>query len=148
LKLQVQARETNKIGFSFGDKIKNQASKFTEWIGITAVVMKGVQTAKDMGQAVYDIDTAMTSLYKVTDETDAKYNQFLTSACNNAKELGRSVSSLVEQTATWAKLGYSLDQSSELAKVSSIYANVGEVDDETAVSDLVTAMKANLCLNI
>lgn len=104
--------------------------------------MKGVQAAKDMYQAVYDIDTAMTNLYKVTDETDARYNKFLTNACKNAKELGRSVSSLVEQSANWSKLGYSLDESEKLAQVSSIYANVGEVDDDTAVSDMVTVMKA------
>ena len=40
------------------------------------------------------------------------------------------------------KLGYSFDQATELSRVSSIYANVGEVDDATAVSDIVTAMKA------
>ena len=95
-----------------------------------------------MVQAVYDVDTAMTNLYKVTDETSAKYNEFLDSAGNKAKELGRDMSSYIEQTANWAKLGYSLDQASELSKVSSIYANVGEVDDATAVSDIVTAMKA------
>ncbi|HBA04141.1 MAG TPA: phage tail tape measure protein, partial [Clostridium sp.] len=59
-----------------------------------------------------------------------------------AQRLGRTVSSLIEQTATWKKLGFTTDESSELAKISSIYANVGEVSDDTAVSDLVTAMKA------
>ena len=35
-----------------------------------------------------------------------------------------------------------MDQSEQLAKNSSIYSNVGEVEDTTAVSDMVTAMKA------
>ena len=35
-----------------------------------------------------------------------------------------------------------MDSSANLAKISSIYSNVGEVDDKTAVSDLVTVMKA------
>ena len=92
--------------------------------------------------AVIEVDTAMTNLYKVTDETDAKYSEFLSNASNNAKSLGRDISSYITQTSEWAKLGYNMDSSSELAKVSSIYANVGEVDDKTAVSDLVTTMKA------
>jgi len=39
-------------------------------------------------------------------------------------------------------LGYSIDEAEELSKVSSIYANVGEVDDATAVKDIVSALKA------
>ena len=95
-----------------------------------------------MYQEVLAIDTAMTSLKKVTDETDSTYQNFLSNAAVSAQELGRSISSLVDQTATWAKLGYSLSESEDLAKLSSIYANVAEVDDATAVSDMVTAMKA------
>lgn len=138
------ARQAGKLGLSFFDSIKEQAKKFTQWISVTSVVMEGVQTLRKMKDAVYDIDTAMTSLYKVTDETDTKYNKFLNNACNNAQRLGRSVSSLIEQTANWAKLGYSIDESEQLAQISSIYANVGEVDDATAVSDIVTVMKANI----
>ena len=137
-----EARQAGELGLSFFDGIKEQAKKFTQWVSVTSVVMEGVQTLRKMKDAVYDVDTAMTNLYKVTDETDAKYNKFLNSACDNAQKLGRSVSSLVEQTANWAKLGYNIDQAEQLAQISSIYANVGEVDDATAVSDMVTAMKA------
>ncbi|MDY4819992.1 MAG: phage tail tape measure protein [Bacilli bacterium] len=136
------ARQAGKLGLSFFDGIAEQAKKFTQWVSVTSVVMEGVQTLRKMKDAVYDVDTAMTNLYKVTDETDAKYNKFLNNACDNAQKLGRSVSSLVEQTANWAKLGYNIDQAEQLAQISSIYANVGEVDDATAVSDMVTAMKA------
>lgn len=106
------------------------------------LVQRIPEALSEMVNAVIEVDTAMTNLYKVTDETDAKYTEFLNNAGNTAKSLGRDVSSYIEQTANWAKLGYTMDQSAELAKVSSIYANVGEVDDNTAVSDLVTVMKA------
>ena len=70
------------------------------------------------------------------------FSLLLSNASKNAKSLGRDISSYITQTSEWAKLGYNMNSSSELAKVSSIYANVGEVDDKTAVSDLVTVMKA------
>ena len=106
------------------------------------VIQRIPETIMNMANAVIEVDTAMTNLYKVTDETDAKYSEFLSNASKNAKSLGRDISSYITQTSEWAKLGYNMNSSSELAKVSSIYANVGEVDDKTAVSDLVTVMKA------
>ena len=140
--VQNAARQAGKLGLSFFDKLKQGMASFTMWTSTTAIVMRAIQIGKDMVENVKEIDTAMTSLYKVTDETGSRYDKFLDSASEKAKELGRSVSSLVEQTAEWAKRGYSLAESEELAKTSSIYANVGEIDDETAVSDITTAMKA------
>lgn len=129
-------------GKSLGDTFSASGRKFLEWILATGSVMSVFQLIKNMVSNVIELDTAMTNLYKVTDETDSKYRNFLKNANKDAQELGRSVSSLVEQSANWAKLGFSIDQSAKLAKTSSIYANVGEVDDSTSVSDLVTAMKA------
>lgn len=140
--IQAEAIRTGNVGMTTAEKFKNAWEKFGGWSLVTGAFTKIVHSARHMYQAVYEIDTAMTNLYKVTDETSSKYNQFLDSASDSAHELGRSISSLVEQTANWAKLGFSLDEAEQLAKISSIYANVGEVDNDTAVSDLVTAMKA------
>lgn len=101
-----------------------------------------LQQLKRIPKEVAEIDAAMTRLYKATDETDIKYRQFLDSASDSAQKLGRSISSLVEQTTNWSKLGFDLDTSAKLAEISSLYANVGEIDDATAISNLVTAMKA------
>lgn len=135
-------RSMGKLGLSWTDKLKQAWEKFGGWGFATGSMMTLINQLRKIPQEVYEIDTAMTNLYKVTDETSSKYNQFLDSASNSAHELGRSISSLVEQTANWAKLGFSLDEAEQLAKISSIYANVGEVDNDTAVSDMVTAMKS------
>lgn len=141
-RIKLNAREAGILGKSVGDSFKSAASSFTSWITVTGTIMFAVNSLKKMKDAVFDVDTAMTNLYKVTDETSSRYSSFLRNANKSAQELGQSVSNLVEQTANWAKLGYGIDQASQLAKISSIYANVGEVDNNTAVSDLVTAMKA------
>ena len=138
----VQARNAGKLGKSFTESIKSAAASFTQWVSVTSIIMTGIRTLGQMKDAVYDIDTAMTNLYKVTDETSAKYQSFLKGSATEAKALGASISDLVTQTADWAKLGYSLDDAAKLSKNSMIYANVGEVDNATAVSDLVTALKA------
>lgn len=140
--IKLETRESGKMGKSFIGRLKDDISNFMSWGFATGLAGQGIQTARKMVSEVYNVDTAMTNLYKVTDETKNKYNEFLTSSSSNAQELGRTVSSLVEQSANWAKLGYTIDESKTLSKTSSIYANVGEIDDNTAVADIVTAMKA------
>lgn len=140
--IQQSAIAAGKTGKSFVDSFKNIAKAVLPVVSAVDVLRKSIEVLKDMYKNVYEIDTAMTNLYKVTDASSSRYETFLDSSKKSAVELGRTVSSLIEQSATWAKLGYSLDDSEKLSKLSSIYANVGEVDDETAVSDMVTAMKA------
>lgn len=141
--IKTEAASLGKTGKSITEELTRgfeQIGQFAVTYGIIQNVVSDIP--QKMISAVYEIDTAMTNLYKVTDETATRYDQFLTDAGTKAKELGRSMSSYIEQTAEWSKLGYTFNQSEELAKVSSIYANVGEVDDATAVSDIVTTMKA------
>lgn len=140
--LDAELRAANKLGLSWADKFKQAVEKFGGWAIATGSVMEMWNLFRRMPKEVYNIDTSMTSLYKVTDETEKKYTAFLNNASSKAQDLGRSISGLVEQTADWAKLGFDIDQANELAQISSIYSNVGEVDDATAVSDLVTAMKS------
>lgn len=122
--------------------IAAEFGKMFRRLGSTMLATQLYASIYKIFDAVKQIDSAMISLKKVTDETESSYNRFLTTAAQNAKELGILMSDLIEQTATWSKLGYNLSQASELAKVSAVYSNVGEVDNETAVKDIVTAMKA------
>lgn len=129
-----------------GKSATQELSRGFKQIGQFAVTYGAIQripeVLKSMATEVLNVDTAMTNLYKVTDETSAKYNEFLNNAGETSKSIGRDMSSYITQASEWAKLGYTMDQSANLSKVSSIYSNVGEVDDKTAVSDLVTVMKA------
>lgn len=130
-------------GKSFFSDFKRAFTQIAQFTGIYATLQNVMLEApSQMINAVKDVDTAMTNLYKVTDETANRYDKFMSDAGTSSQKLGRSMSSYIEQTANWSKLGYSLNESEQLSKISSMYANVGEVNDETAVSDMVTAMKA------
>lgn len=140
--ITVSATLAGKTGKSFALSMQDAARRIVQYISIDQVFDHLIDATVDMARNVYDIDTAMTGLMKVTDETSDRYNKFLKTSAASAKDLKRSISSLVEQSAEWAKLGYSIDEAEELAKLSSVYANVADVDNSTAVSDMVTAMKA------
>lgn len=129
-------------GLSFGDKFKKSWEYIKSQFSAFALIREAVNLMKEAYQNIKNIDTAMVELKKVTDESDKSYSDFLSRSGDNAKQLGRTISGLVEQTAAWAKLGFGLEEAEELAKISAVYSNVGDLDDETAVSDLVSIQKA------
>lgn len=114
----------------------------------TAIAMAAVHLLQGSLQQIYqnvvDIDTAMTELKKVTNETDSTYQSFLTEAGTRAKNIGTDVSSIVNATADYARLGYSLSDATKLADVSAIYYNVGDNLDsfDKATENIVGTMKA------
>ena len=67
--------------------MKRGFSQIGQFVGVYGVLQNGVDITKQMAQAVIDIDTAMTNLYKVTDETSNKYNKFLSNAGKTAKDV-------------------------------------------------------------
>ena len=113
----------------------------------TAVAMYGVAMVKQGLREVYnnvvDIDTSMTNLRKVTNETESAYSSFLSSASSQARELGASISDVIDSTAEWSRLGYTLDESQELAKWSTVLSNIGDGIDSAsdAASYLVSILK-------
>lgn len=135
-------RAAGKEGKTFWQTIKDSAEKFSSWMTLTSIISTVARDIKKMVTNVIELDSAMTNLKKVTDETESTYNRFLKNTAQQAKELHSTITDLIEQTSTWAKLGFNLSQSNVLAKASMIYSNVGEVDNEQAVTNIVSALKA------
>lgn len=100
-----------------------------------ALVTKGLQ---EVCQNVVKIDSAMTELKKVTNETSSGYERFTKRAASAARELGADLSSYVNAVADWARLGYSLVDAEELARVSTLFRNVG--DGISAIEDASSYM--------
>ena len=54
---------------------------------------------------IKEIDSALTELKKVTDETEETYNKFLNTAAKTADKVGSTISEVVSSTADFARLG-------------------------------------------
>lgn len=128
---------------SFGDVIVQNAKKFTSWFSISQIIMRTVTELGEMVQAVEDVDTAMTELRKVTDETEATYTEFLDNAAVRAKELGATLADTVSATADFSRLGYTISEASELADAALVYKNVGDgiEDINDASESLISTMR-------
>lgn len=127
-----------------GEKIKGAIAKFSQWFSVTRVVMAAYRTMKKMVSAVIEVDTAMTELRKVTDETENTYDRFLENATKRAKALGATLTDTINATADFARLGYTLEESSQLADAAIVYKNVGDgIEDIGEASEsVISTMKA------
>lgn len=92
---------------------------------------------------VKELDSALTELKKVTDETDETYNKFLNRMSQVGGEIGSTTHSLTNSAADWARLGYSIEEAGELAKNTAILMNVSEFTDINQATDsMISALKA------
>ena len=140
LKATVQGKGLT--GRSLGDELKYIAEK----IGIKALlgnsIYRVIGAFRQMVGIVTELDTGMTTLRRVTEETEATYRKFLKTAGDEAHELGSTVSGLVDSTGDFARLGYNIQEANTLAKNAVMYSNVGWLDIETATADMTSTMKA------
>ena len=129
---------------TLGERLQGLVTKFSSWLSISQAVMFAVNSVKKMVTTVIELDTAMTELKKVTDETDATYERFLNNAVSRAKSVGASLTDVVTATADFARLGYSIDEASSLADTAIIYKNVadGLSDINDASESIISTMQA------
>ena len=95
---------------------------------------------KKASQNVSAIDSQMADLKKVTTNTNAEYQQFLTSSGQNAVAIGAKISDLVATTSTFAHMGYSLRDSQALGVTATKFANVGNFQNTTEAADAMIAV--------
>lgn len=140
---RAEVKAAGKDTLSFGDVLKNNLSKVSQWIGATTIIFKTWQTIRDGFDVVKDLDNALIDLKKTTHATEEQYRSFYYTANQTAKELGASTKDIIQQTADWARLGYSLDEASTLSRNSAIFSAVSEDLDLTEATDgLVSMLKA------
>jgi hypothetical protein len=140
------AGDTKKAQGAFGaffDELKGKFKSIGAYLiasfsfhEVWAVIKQGVSYVRE-------IDSALTELKKVTDETDASYKQFLQNMSRTGREIGATTKDLTTMAAEWARLGYSMQQAGELARSTAVLLNVSEFTDATQASEaLISTMQA------
>lgn len=142
--IKAAATAAGQTGKSFTSTFESGFRSIANYVSISTIIYQTINGLKQMYQNVYNIDTEMTELKKVTDETSETYSKFLKNAASSSKEIGTKISDFVSSTADFARLGYSFDDSQELAKVANVYAVVGDEIDgiDTATKSLISTMTA------
>lgn len=145
--IDATAGTTQKATGAFESFINEVKGKFKS-ISAYLISMVGIQEVwQQIRQGVTyvkEIDSALTELKKVTNETDQTYQNFLQTASQTASVIGSNVADFTNATADFARLGYSIDEAANLAKTASVYKNVGDgIEDVSQASEsIISTMKA------
>lgn len=100
-----EAQLMGKTGNSIFSELGRGFKQIGQFVGVYAILHKGAQTIGQMVGEVKNLDSALVSLKKVTDESDRSYANFIKNGAKTAKSMGSSVSDYVTQSSEWAKLG-------------------------------------------
>lgn len=122
-------------------RFSNGLEKFGGWAIVTRSLTAAIRLGKQVVTNVNEIDSAMTQLRIVTKATDGQMSRFASTASTLAQELGKGIPELLKTIETYSRLGYSLDESTSLAKYTAILSNVANVDSETATTGLTSIIK-------
>lgn len=142
--LKIHAKQLGLESENLIDKFKNLFGQHLSTMITMAALHKMQEALRLVYQNVVEIDTAMTELRKVTNETDATYTKFMENAVDRAQRVGATISDTITATADFARLGYGIDDASSISDAALIYKNVGDgiTDINTASESLISTMQA------
>lgn len=142
--LQREIITTGQATQSFFDVVKEKAyygiaSGIGTYFGFDDFINK----LKEGFNVIRELDSAFTEMKKVSDASDLSLQNYQKTTFDTADEVGTTAKTIQDSTATWMRLGESLDQASESAKTSNILFNVSEFEDiDSATESLVAVSQA------
>lgn len=142
-KIQSEVKSLHQTGNSFFTSLRKQLqSANAQFIGTYFSIQDLIRYGKEIFDTVTEIDSALTELRKVSDATSQRLVQNFENSAKAAKDLGASVSDVINVTADWSRLGYSVDEAEELARVTTLFKNVGDdMDAATASEYMISALQ-------
>ena len=124
------------------EKLFNTIGNTVRW----GVVASGFQTilnsAHQTVQYVRDLDTSLTNIMMVTQQSKEQMNEFAQSANDAAKALSSTTVNMTDAALVFAQQGFNTDMSSALAERSTQLANISQQDTPTTSDQITTIMNA------
>lgn len=140
----VNAEElAGRTGRSFFDTLKNSgfhqiAAQMAGMFGVYDVI----NVIKQAVSTVTELNTQITELAKVSEQSSKQIYADFDSYADIAKEVRGTISDTIAATADWSKNGYSIPDAKQLAEISQLYKNVGDgIDIDTANESLISTLK-------
>ena len=136
--------EAGRAGRSFFDALKNSgfhqlAAQMAGMFGFYDVINLG----KEGFNVVRELNTALTEMRKVSDETVQSLKDYQATTFDTADAVGTTAKQIQNSTADWMRLGESMNQAAESAKDANVLLNVSEFEGiDEATESLVSMSQA------
>ena len=123
----------------FSGAITSQSANFlAQYFSLQDFIRYG----REIIDTVTSVDSALIELQKVSNASNDRISQSFENSAVTAQEYGATISEIIHATADWARLGYSVDESEELARVAQLYRNVGDnISQEEASQSLISTLQ-------
>lgn len=140
--IKSQASAEGKTGVSAFAEFKRAGSQILQFASIYGALQRIPQVIGNMANAVVEVDSAMTELRKVSEESDNQITQYFGHATDSAKKYGIEINKVINNTADWKRLGYSLDDASKLSDATTLLQRVGDnMTQESSSQGLISILK-------
>lgn len=141
LKIYNAEVEAGRAGRTLWDTMKNSgfhqiAAQMAGMFGVYDVINE----LKQVASTVRELDTAYTEMRKVSNESAQSLKNFQKESFSTADSVGTTALALQDATATWMRLGESLDEAKESAKDATVLLNVSEFENIDEATDSLVAM--------
>lgn len=144
LKIYNAEVEAGRAGKTLWDTLKNSgfhqiAAQMAGMVGVYDVINLG----KEGFNVVRELNTALTEMRKVSDETVQNLKDYQATTFDTADAVGTTAKQIQNSTADWMRLGESMNQAAESAKDANVLLNVSEFEGiDEATESLVSMSQA------
>lgn len=128
---------------NFFDAVKNKlkygwAEAFARFFSFYDII----RYIREVSSTVTELNSNLIELAKVSDTSIGELYRDFKDFKDIAEETGGTINDIIKSTADWARNGYNLPESKELARLSSIFQNIGDGLTESQANEyLVSTLK-------
>lgn len=126
---------------SFKSEVLTIAQGVTIGEAMRSAFYKAKQVATEMVTTVREIDDALTQLTIVTGKSGRELDSFFQTAADSAYDMGHSVTEVLQSVETFSRLGYGLEEASQLADAATIMSNVADTTVDKSTVGLTSIIK-------
>lgn len=123
------------------DKLNSVLKTNIKQRAATAIAGFSAQQLKEVYDNVVKLDSAVVNLSMVTGYNRDRTKELVASYSEMAQELGAVTSEVAAAADDWLRQGYSLEDTNELIKTSTVLSKIGLIDSAEATQYLTSAIK-------
>lgn len=124
------------------EKLFNTIGNTVRWGVVASGFQSVLNSAHQTVQYVRDLDTSLTNIMMVTQQSKEQMNEFAQSANDAAKALSSTTVNMTDAALVFAQQGFNTDMSAALAERSTQLANISQQDTPTTSDQITTIMNA------
>lgn len=138
-----EAQAKGLTGKSVREEAKRAFSQIAQFAGFYGAIQNIVfEVPRQMVSAVKEVNASQIELTKVSSASPNQLNKYWDQAAESAKKYGAAINEVINSTADWSRLGYSLDEAKELSDATTLLQKVGDnMTQQSSSEGMISVLK-------